>query len=119
MRKFNFLLGAISGLFGGILVGNKHLRQRLADAKDAKSAAKIFGEELKKGGKEFAKETKEWARREEVQSWWRKMKKGAMKNFHKLENRAEKAAADATEKTKDVAGKAYEKAKDEIRKAWH
>jgi len=125
MRKLNFLIGAASGLFGGILLSNKKLRNKLKKADDPGHAAKIFGDEMKRGGKEFAKEAKEWANSKEVQGFWKKMKRGAKKKCKSLQGEAGDIASRAMDKTKEClpgvskkAKKVVGKAKKKVRKVW-
>lgn len=111
MRKLNFLIGAASGLFGGLLLSNKKLRTKLREAKDPTHAAKILGEEFKRSGKEIAQETKQWVKSDDVQHWWTRMKKGIKKKCHALQEDALDLASDAAEKTKGTAKKTYKEAK--------
>lgn len=111
MRKFNFLIGAVSGLFGGLLLSNKKLRTKLRGAEDPAHAAKILGEEFKRSSKEIAAETKQWVRSKEVQGWWARMKRGMKKQCHTLQGEVIDIASDAAEKTKDAAKKTYKEAK--------
>ena len=91
MRKLNFLVGAVSGLFGGLLLSNKKLRSKLKKAEDAGDAARILGEEMKKSGKEIAKETKKWVQSDEAKSWWKKMKFDCKDHLPDVTKKAKKA----------------------------
>src|SRR3989344_1418814 len=101
MRSLKFLIGAVGGLFGGMLLTNKHLRKKLRDARDPKEAAKIFGHEVQRGGKELAKEAKEWAGSDETQKRWKEMKKNLTKSCHTLQEEAEEIATEAVTKAKE------------------
>lgn len=101
MRSLKFLLGAVGGLLGGMLLTNKNLRKKLKEADDPKEAAKILGQEMHRGGKELAKEAKEWAKSDEAKKQWSAVKKNVTKSYHHLQNEAEHIASEAVEKTKE------------------
>lgn len=101
MRNLKFLLGAVGGLFGGMLLSNKNLRKKLKEADDPTEAAKILGHEVHRSGKELAKEAKDWATSEETQERWQKMKKNITKQYNNLEEQAENIATEAVDKAKE------------------
>lgn len=103
MRKFNFIVGALGGLFGGMLLSNKKLRQKLKKADDPSAAAKIIGKEIQRSGQEVAKETQKFVKSAEFQSWWKKMKKNFSKQCKSLQEEAEHIAADASKKARKKA----------------
>jgi len=118
MRKINFVIGALSGLVGGLILTNKQLRDRLKDAEDPAEAAKILGKEMQKSGKQVAKEAKAWFESGEVQDRWTLMKKY-------MKQKAEDAADEAGILAKDISRKAKKelpvvarKAKKQARKTY-
>ena len=115
MRKINFVIGALSGLVGGLILTNKQLRDRLKNAEDPAEAAKILGKEVQKSGKQVAKEAKAWFESEEVQNRWTLMKKYMKQKVENAAGEAEIVARDITKKAKKelpvVARKAKKKAR--------
>jgi hypothetical protein len=95
MRKLNFIIGALSGLCGGILLSNKKLRKKLQEAKDTSEAARIIGNEMHKSGKEAIEDAREFIQRPEVKKWLRKMKKNVGRQYKTLQEEAEHIASDA------------------------
>jgi uncharacterized protein YneF (UPF0154 family) len=95
MRKLNFIIGAASGLFGGMLLSNKKFRQTLKDAKDPSEAARIIGHEMHRGGKEAIEDARKFMQRPEVQSWLKNMKHKAGVQCKSLQEEAEHIAAEA------------------------
>ncbi|MEK7136656.1 MAG: hypothetical protein AAB853_00055 [Patescibacteria group bacterium] len=119
MKKLNFLLGALGGLFGGLLISNRKLRQDLRDAKDPSSAAKMLGKELHRGGREVAKEAKQWLESDDTQRNLRKAKRYMWHKWSNVKKEAESLGEDAMDAAKKTAANAYEKAKDKVeRKIW-
>ena len=112
MRKLNFLLGAIGGMLGGLLMSNKKLRRDLRAVNDPKEAAKLVGKELQRSGKQIAEEAKEWMEREDVQRNMRKAKRYFWHKWADVKNEAEHVAGDAAEVAKHKASDAYERAKE-------
>ena len=100
MRKFNFLVGAASGLIGGLLLSNKQLRKKLSEAEDPGEAAKILGKEVQRSGKQVMKEAKHWIESEEVQDRWGLMKKYMKKKMDEAKEGASIVANDAKKKVK-------------------
>jgi len=101
MRSLKFLLGAIGGLLGGMLLTNKNLRKKLKDAEDPKDAAKILGQEMHRGGKELAKEAKEWAKSDEAKKQWNAVRKNVTKGYRHIQDEAEQIATEAVDKVKE------------------
>ena len=101
MRSIKFLIGALGGLVGGMLLTNKNLRKKLKDAEDPKDAAKILGQEMHRGGKELAKEAKEWAQSDEAKKQWNAVRKNVTKGYHKIQDEAEIIATEAVDKAKE------------------
>jgi len=118
MRKINFLVGALSGLVGGLLLTNKQLRDRLKEAEDPADAAKILGQEMQKSGKQVAKEAKEWFAREDVQDRWTLMKKYVKQKAEDAASEAKIIASDATRKAKKELPVVARKAKKQARKTY-
>jgi len=114
MKKLNFLIGAIGGMFGGLLLSNKKLRTDLKKVDDPKEAAKIIGKEIQRGGKEVAKEAKQWFESEKTQKGIRSWKRFMGKKWEGITTEAEHIAADAAKTAKVKAGEAYDKAKETI-----
>ena len=77
MKKVSLLVGALGGTLAGYLFANQQLRDQLARAKDAESAAKILGRHLSSDGKKIAKEVQEFVKSDEVQDNIQKAKKFA------------------------------------------
>lgn len=109
MRKFNFIIGALSGVFGGMLMSNKKLRQKLKEADDPKEAARIIGKEMQHSGKQVAQETQDFVRSEEFQSWWKKTKKNLSKQCKNLQEKAGSIACDASQKAQNTVKKKFKK----------
>ena len=107
MRKFNLLVGTIGGLFGGLLLSNRKLRKDLMTSKDPKLAAKLLGKELQRGGKEVAKEAKEWLESEHTQKGFRRLKHYFLKQWKGMEKEARHVAQETTERAKEYAGKKW------------
>lgn len=101
MRSLKFLLGAVGGLLGGMLLTNKNLRKKLKDADDPKEAAKILGQEMHRGGKELAKEAKDWAKSDEAKKQWNAVRKNVTKGYHHIQDEAGTIAAEAVDKAKE------------------
>ena len=116
VKKLNFLLGALGGLFGGLLISNRKLRQDLRDAKDPQHAAKILGKELHRGGKEVAKEAKEWYESDYTQRNVKKAKRYLWNKWGEVKKEAEHVSGDAMDAAKKTAASAYEKARDKVEK---
>jgi hypothetical protein len=119
MRKLNFLLGALGGIFGGLLLTNKKLRKDLRTAEDPSEAAKILGKELHRGGKEMAKEAKLWLESEKTQKGIKKWKHYLGKQWQGISHEAEHIAASAAKSAKHKAEDAYEKARETIERKMH
>ena len=100
MRKFNFLVGALGGLFGGMLMSNKKLRHKLQKTDDPKEAAKMIGKEVQRSGKEVAHEAKDWLESPEVQKGWKKAKKYMTKKLGEASKEAQKQTKTAYKKAK-------------------
>ncbi|HLD07540.1 MAG TPA: hypothetical protein VJB60_00560 [Candidatus Peribacterales bacterium] len=117
MRSLKFVLGALGGLFGGMLLTNKNLRKKIRDAKDPKQAAQILGQEVHRGSKELAKEAKEWAQSEEAQKQWKNLKKNVKKGYNTIQDEAGNIAGIAVEKTKEHLPDATHKVEEVYKKA--
>lgn len=100
MRKFNFLVGTLSGLFGGLLLSNKKLRKKLKEAEDPKEAARIIGKEMQRSGKDVAIEAKEWVESDDVQKGIKRAKKFLTKKLGEVGSDAKKKAKTACKKAK-------------------
>jgi hypothetical protein len=100
MKKLNFLVGTVSGLFGGLLLSNKKLRNKLKNAEDPKEAAKIIGNEMKRSGKDVAKEAKEWVESDDVQKGFKKAKKYLCKKLGEVGTETKKKTKSAYKKAK-------------------
>lgn len=118
MRKLNLLIGAVTGLFGGLLLGNKKLRQELKGTKDPKVAAKILGKELQRGGKEVAKEAKQWYESPETQRGLKRFKHYLLRQWRGVEKKAGHVAQEATDVAKKKANEAYDRAKEYAANKW-
>ena len=118
MRKINFVVGALSGLVGGLLLTNKQLRDRLKEAEDPSEAAKILGKEMQRSGKQVAKEAKEWFERDDVQDRWTLMKKYMKQKAEDAAGEAEIFAKDVTKKAKKELPAVARKAKKQARKTY-
>ena len=118
MRKFNFLVGAASGLIGGLLLRNKQLRKKLSEADDPGDAAKILGEEVQRSGKQVMKEAKHWIESEGVQDRWGLMKKYMKKKMDEAKEGASIVAHDAKKKAKKELPILAQKAKQQARSGY-
>jgi len=115
MRKLNFLIGTLGGMFGGLLLSNKKLRK----AEDPQHAAKIIGKELQSKGKEVAKEAKQWYESDKTQRGLKKWKRYFGKQWQGISHEAEHIAANAAKTAKSKAEEAYEKAKEVVERKLH
>ncbi|MDD5751746.1 MAG: hypothetical protein PHS73_04485 [Candidatus Peribacteraceae bacterium] len=120
MKKLSLLFGALGGAFAGYLFSNQKLRQELATAKDAESAAKLLGRHLQQDGKKLAAQVQDLVESDEVQKNIGKAKKYAQDTFvtarkelTRLVRKAEHASA-GTAKT--TARRAIRKAKTAARR---
>ena len=119
MRKLNFLIGTLGGMFGGLLLSNKKLRTDLRKAEDPQHAAKIIGKELQSKGKEVAKEAKQWYESDKTQRGLKKWKRYFGKQWQGISHEAEHIAANAAKTAKSKAEEAYEKAKEVVERKLH
>ena len=91
-------MGALGGAMAGYLLSNDKLREELAKAKDAESAAKTLGKHLQQDGSKIAKDVQAFVKSEDVQNNLSQAKKFAASKFKDARKSVEEMMKKGTKK---------------------
>jgi hypothetical protein len=116
MKKLSLLVGTLGGAMAGYLFSNKKLREELANAKDAETAAKLLGKHLQRDGKKVAKQVQEFVDSDDVKQNIGKAKKFANQKVSQAKKELKGLVDEGSAKTKRAVKTGKTKAKNAVKR---